>query len=271
MKSGIRILTSCLLIAVLCILALSSMAYVLYGDYSRHQTEERYLSDFTYSVTLADAFPESIASSARQLAELSVFTDAAQQGTLRMTGVMEQLAEFTDTGYQPALMLQGQPQYVYTPDGKIAYTQYEEQLYEYGINGDMSQIFTTMLKSDKIKLRRVNESGVLCYTMAVGNRWDSGRGTLLVLMDETLLTSCFYGDAEDRRCDVYLLSENGTFLCRDCCREGGALTAQEVNGGSVNGINYKTIGGKRLVIAKAASSTGLFSFCTLLLWCCCSR
>lgn len=67
MRTSLRYIFSFLLISAICITTLASGAYVLYGDYSKRQIEEKFQAQLSRSQSQADQLLESILQYQQQL------------------------------------------------------------------------------------------------------------------------------------------------------------------------------------------------------------
>lgn len=266
MKTGIRYMLSLLLTALLCIFAIAAGAHVLYGDYSRNQINDKYLGSFVAAQMQADDQLKLLLQYAQQLSDsLHLYVEENTRGgyvveeatLLSLLGNFESNAGINNS---IAFFLRSDPAHIYTSVGRLAYPDYERRLYEKSINADMSMLFSRLLTTKKpVLFAPATQDEVLMLAVPLGSAWSAYPATLLIMIDEALLTEGF---AEIRAAgNVGLYGVDA--LANLVFGQPGDLprmSSQALCAVMSNGVIPQDIDGNDYIFTRQQSSTGLLTY-----------
>lgn len=267
MKTNVRYMLSFLLLALIVITLLAGGASVLYGDYSRRQIEDRYMASFSAAQNQSDRRLESLLQYHQQLSDsLSLYmtSDACGSYQLDEATLVAMLNNFESNAAWPvslAFFLRSQPQRIMTSRGCVSYLDYEVLLQQEGINVDITALFSTLLTvKSPVVSRPSATAGKLLLYLPLGTAWSSYPATLLMLVDESLLSECFNRQAIGESSSLYALDSLGQLALCSPAPGMEALTSRELFDGVASGITFRQVDGEDMVFLRQPSSTELMTY-----------
>lgn len=267
MKTSIRYMLSFLLLAMICILLLAGGAHVLYGDYSRRQIEERYMASFSAAQNQSDQRLASLLQYHQQLSDsLSLYMEKGQTGAFRVDDatlitMMSNFENNTDWSVFLAFFLRAQPQSVVTSSGRVNYGDWEDRLRAEGIQVDHTALFAGLLTAKQPVISRPPAvTGKLLVYLPLGTAWSAYPATLLMVMDESLLSECFNRQAIGEASSLYALDSLGQIALASPAPGSEALSAPELFDSVTSGITLRQVDGQDMVFLRQPSTTGLITY-----------
>ena len=258
---------SFLLLATICILLLAGGAHVLYGDYSRRQTEERYMANFSAAQSQSDQRLTSLLLYQQQLSDsLTLYVKRAGSGSWQVdeATLVTMMNNFESNAEWPvslAFFLRAQPQSLLTSSGRMRYEDWEERLRGEGIQVDWERLFSRLLTIKQPQITRPQAAaGKLLLFLPLGNVWSAYPATLLMVIDESMLSECFNRQAVGDASSVYALDSMGQIALASPAAGSKALSAPELFDSVTSGITLDQVDGQKLVFLRSPSTTGLITY-----------
>ncbi len=263
-KTRWRYILSSLLIALVCIAALTGIASVLYGDYSRNQIEEKFLARFNAAQLEADQQLEKLMDYGEQLSFSLVGMDPASGKSFdfQTNGLIAMLNNFSSGSEIPAspmVFVRSTPQWIYTSSGRISYAQFEEKMREENIDPELSVLYSRQLTATKpIIYSAYSNIDKLIIVIPLGNAWASYPAALILIMDTDVISDSFanIGDSAS----IYALDSLGQLALSSPADGYETLTPNILYSADMDGIQKRDVHGENMVFLRQPSSTGLITY-----------
>lgn len=267
MKTSIRYILSFLLIAMICIGALAGGSYILYGDYSRNQIEEKFLVKFSAAQIQADQLMETLLQYEQQLSQdlISLNDESETAFTVDSTKLVPLLNNFeTNVDFPVSLMVfvRSNPQWIYTSSGVLNYWQYEDRLLEEGINPEDSMLYSRLLTASKpIMYCASPNNSKLILILPLGSAWSAYPATLVMMMDESVISDYFNDIGATT--SLYAMDTFGQLVLLSPAEGSPVFDPATLYDSNTTGIETRCVEGENWVFLRQPSSTGLITYVSI--------
>lgn len=264
MRTSLRYIFSFLLISAICITTLASGAYVLYGDYSKHQIEEKFQAQLSRSQSQADQLLESILQYQQQLSYTLFDTqNNTFNGKLPNTDMLVSLINNFESSSSLeaalAIFFSADPCFIYTSTGRIPYSRYEQNLRENEISPELSTLYSNLMTVTRPVIYSASPNNrQMILVLPLGSAWSAYPARLVMIIDGTIIRQYF--DDIGSSVSLYAIDTLGQLALSSIASGAKALPASMLYDTAKIGIKKQIIDGEQYILLRQASSTGIMTY-----------
>ena len=251
-------------IIMICMIVLTSIIQVIYGNYSRKQIDAQATAQFSSYCYQADSSLSEILKYSSQLSEIQpVFlndtagdSSSADQDALLFL-LLNNLRNNTEwEGIDISFCNRSNPKTIYTPSGSISYSAYQQHLIDLGVDPDFSFVFSRLLTTNVPALYCTVPSSMIMFFLPIGSVWTTYQNSLLLVMEKSFLTSFF----SNQPGQVYGFNTYGTALFYIAETSGKSYSLADLYPYTGKNLAHAVLDGKKTVVLNEYSTTGLLTY-----------